>query len=70
VGRDGNGYLLPAYPVGKNLLEVRVWYKEISMDISIEKYHTYWVGRVRVCDHKTHTHVPLYPLDISQVGSR
>ena len=29
--RDGNGYPLPAYPVGKNPIRVRVWDKKLPM---------------------------------------
>ena len=31
VLRDGNGYPLPAYPVGKNPIRVRVWDKKLPM---------------------------------------
>ena len=29
--RDGNGYPLPAYPMGKNPIKARVWVKKIPM---------------------------------------
>jgi hypothetical protein len=57
----GNGYPLPAYPLGKYPLDVRVWDKKIPMSIQIGKIYTHRVEWVWVWDPKTHTRIPRYP---------